>query len=190
MADIVELFHINMPFVLSLLATLVLFNIVNWILGGRFNILGIYPRSIHGLIGIPFAPVLHGNPAHLFFNLIPLFIFINFVLIGGVNEFYCVSTVIIVLSGLAIWLMGRKAIHIGASSLIMGYWSYLLVDAYYHPTVATLFVGITTLYYFAGLFMSIIPSDEPGISWEGHLFGAAAGLAANYLCPYLAPYFV
>ena len=111
MSALVELMKINMPMVLTMFSMLVVFNVINWVLGGQFNVLGIYPRSIHGLIGIPFAPLLHGNPTHLFFNLIPLFVFINFVLIGGVNEFYCVSLVVIVLSGLLIWGFGRKAIQ-------------------------------------------------------------------------------
>jgi len=188
LTELVELMQVNMPFVLSLLSALVFFNLVNAILGFRLNVLGILPRTIQGFFGIPFAPLLHGDFTHLFFNLIPLFVFINFVLLGGLTDFYCVTVMVILLSGLGIWLFGRPAIHVGASSLIMGYWSYLVMNAYEHPTVITLFIGLVSLYYFGGLFFSILPSEKD-ISWEGHLFGALAGVATNYLCPYLTPYF-
>ena len=90
---------------------------------------------------------------------------------------------IVVASGLGVWLFGRRAIHVGASSLIMGYWSFLVVNAYQHPTIITVFLGLITLYYFGAMFFSIIPS-EVDVSWEGHFFGFLAGLGAAYLFPF------
>ncbi len=36
-------------------------HIINWLLGYRLNILGIWPRKLWGLIGIPFSPFLQGR---------------------------------------------------------------------------------------------------------------------------------
>ena len=59
----------NLLFLLKIIAIIWLVNIVNWfILGSRLNILGIYPRHVLGLIGIPCSPVLHGHFNHLFFQ--------------------------------------------------------------------------------------------------------------------------
>lgn len=176
----------NFHFVGGILLLLWGIHLINFALGYRLNVLGIFPRRAHGLIGIVFAPFLHGNVGHLLFNSIPLFFLANFILLQGREAFYCISLVVIVLSGLAIWLFGRRALHIGASAVIMGYFSNALINAYYQGTLVAIIIGALCLYYFAGLFLSLIPTEEK-TSWEGHLFGFGAGIAAIYLCPIVEP---
>ena len=120
----------NLMFLSPLLIGLWLMQLVNWALDYRLNILGIYPRSWHGLVGIVFSPFLHGGFNHVFFNSVILFVLANFVLLGGRTEFYQVSITIFLLGGFAVWLFGRKAIHIGASGVVMGYLGYLLANSY------------------------------------------------------------
>jgi len=180
---LIGLFSANVPFLLSFLGLLWGITFVNKLLGYRLNILGIYPRSLPGLIGIVCAPFLHGNFNHLFLNSIPLFILAGLVVIGGRAEFYCVTAIIVVLSGLGLWLFGRRAIHIGASALIMGYLGFLLIQAVTEITVITFIIGFISIYYFGMLLLGIFPSTNKSISWEGHLFGFLAGLAALYLSP-------
>jgi len=146
----------------------------------RLSIAGIFPRHPFGLTGIICAPFLHANWGHLFFNTVPLFILANLVLIYGRVEFYQVTAIIIVLGGLATWVLGRKAIHLGASGLIMGYWGFLLLQSYYHPSILAVFVGVICLYYLGGLFLSLFPSGK-GVSWESHVFGFLAGMVAVQL---------
>jgi len=154
--------------------------ILNYMLGYRLNYLGIVPRTGHGLIGIFVSPFLHGNFTHLFFNTIPLLVLACFILVGGQELFFYISAIIILLSGTLVWLFGRHAIHIGASSLITGYWGYLLVNAYHNPSLMTIVLAAVTLYYFGAMFFGLFPSEK-GVSWEGHLFGCLSGIAANYL---------
>ncbi len=174
----------NLPFVLMIIGGLWLIQIINRMTGYRLNRLGVYPRNRRGLIGIVFSPVLHGDFAHLFFNSIPLFVFLSFVLLSGQVELYCITAVIILLSGILLWLFGRRAIHIGSSSLIMGYLGYLLVNAYYSPSAITIVIAIVCVYYFGGLLLGLLPGEEK-VSWEGHIFGFIAGIVAAYLCPLL-----
>lgn len=171
---------LNLPIVLSLLGLLWGIQIINWILGYRLNMLGIYPRHPLGLIGIFTAPFLHGHFNHIFFNSIPFVILASFVLLEGLHQFFMISVIIILLSGLGIWLFGRKSIHIGASSLIMGYLGYCLMNAYYHESVVSVGIALVCLYYFASLLFSIFPSDVK-VSWEGHLFGLLAGIASIFI---------
>lgn len=154
--------------------------ILNKLLLGRLNMLGLYPRKLRGLPGIIFSPFLHGSLSHLTFNSLPLFVLMSFILLQGRYRFFEISLIIIVLSGGATWLFGRKAYHIGASGVIMGYFAYLLINAYQHPSVLTFILAGVCLYYFAGLFAYLIPTDEK-LSWEAHIFGFLAGIAANYL---------
>lgn len=181
---LVQAIQQNLFFVLSLLAAIWGISILNWLMGGVLNIFGIYPRSIHGLLGIPCSPFLHGHFNHLFFNSIPLFVLATLVLVYGKQTFYCTSAIIIILSGSIVWLVGRKAIHVGASGLVMGYWSYLLINTIQQQTGMAIILGIISIYYFGGLFLDLFPSDSE-VSIEGHLSGFAAGIAATYLCPIL-----
>lgn len=170
----------NQLLVLGGIALMWLLQLLNFLLGYRLNVLGIYPRTVHGLIGIPVSPWLHGHFNHLFFNTIPLYVLANFVLLNGVDIFYKVTVVVVTVSGSLLWLFGRKGVHVGASGLIMGYWGYLITNAFYHASVITVLLVVVSLYYFGGLVSSLIPSSEAEVSWEGHIFGFLSGLVANY----------
>lgn len=143
----------------------------------RLNILGIYPRSLLGTPGIFFHSFLHADFNHLFFNSIPLFVLMDFVLMEGVRHFIIVTLFIILVSGFAIWLFARRGIHLGASSLVSGYFGYLLFNAYQHPSVTSILLAIICVYYFGGILAGLFPQEDK-VSWEGHLFGFLAGLAA------------
>lgn len=142
--------------------------------------LGIIPRHPFGLIGIFFSPWLHGNFNHLFFNSIPLCVLATFVLTGGMTHFAYVTAFITLVSGFLLWLVGRPGVHIGASGLIMGYWAYVLVSAVNHASLMTVLLALLSLYYFGGLFLSLLPG-EVGVSWEGHVCGFVAGVLALFV---------
>ena len=170
----------NLYLLLLMIAVLFLVLVVTKLTGNRLLVLGIYPRHFLGLFGIIFAPMLHANFNHVFFNAIPLFFLGDFILLFGDVMFLKITVCITLLSGSMIWLMGRKAIHIGASSLITGYWGFLIMNVYHQGSLMAILLGIICIYYFAGIFFSIFPTQK-GVSWEGHLFGLIAGVLTNYL---------
>lgn len=145
----------------------------------RFLLLGIIPRHLLGLPGIVFAPLLHANFNHLFFNSIPLLVLSNFILINGLNIYIKVSLGITLISGFFIWLLGKPGLHIGASALITGYWGFLVANLFQYNNLTTIILGLVSLYYFAGIFLGVFPGKK-GVSWEGHLFGLLAGVAVSY----------
>jgi|GEM_PF-117175 len=173
----------NFMFVSKLLIVLWGIHLINRLIGYRLNILGIIPRSFVGLRGIFFSTFLHGDFNHLFFNSVPLFVLTNLVLLNGRNAFYAVSLFIIITSGFAIWLFGKRGIHVGASALIMGYFGYLLAGAYFKFDAMAIIMACLCVYYFGGLALELIPSGDKGISWEGHVLGFLSGVAASYLSP-------
>ncbi|OGT49876.1 MAG: hypothetical protein A3E82_00245 [Gammaproteobacteria bacterium RIFCSPHIGHO2_12_FULL_38_11] len=170
-----------LPLTLGLIALLLGIQIVNWALGYRLNILGIWPRKPFGWIGIPFSPFLHGNFTHLLFNALPVFIFSNLILLQGLKIFFNVSIYIILMSGVLIWAFGRKGIHVGASALIMGYLGFIVIGIYHKPSALSVVVGIVCVYYFSGMFSNLFPAQDKRVSWEGHVFGFAAGILTAYL---------
>jgi membrane associated rhomboid family serine protease len=143
---------------------------------------GIEPRETEGLDGILFAPMLHGPWTHLLANTVPLLIFGFLLLLAGVRRWLTVTAVVWLSSGLGVWLTaGTGTVHIGASVLIFGWLSYLLLRGLFswHPGQIALAVLLLLLY--GGVLWGVLPG-QPGISWQGHLFGAiGGGLAAWWL---------
>src|SRR5271155_1013926 len=119
--SVISLMRANFQDALYIVSVFWIIHIINALLHYRLNILGIFPRHIFGLFGIPFFSFLHASFNHIFFNSIPLVILVDLVLIGGKQNFIYVSASIILISGFLTWLFGRHAIHIGASGLVMGY---------------------------------------------------------------------
>jgi membrane associated rhomboid family serine protease len=156
---------------------------VNALLDHRLNRWGVLPRTLPGLVGIPLSPFLHGSFAHLLLNTVPLVTLGGLVAFQGIRLFFSVSLSIILLSGAALWLFGRSAYHVGASSLIFGYFGYLVARGWYERSITALLVAIVTLGLYGGIVWGVLPTRSY-ISWEGHLSGLLAGvLVARLTAP-------
>ncbi|MGQ4646342.1 rhomboid family intramembrane serine protease [Lyngbya aestuarii] len=151
-------------------------------LGGTLNRFGVRPRTTFGLLGIFFAPFLHGNGEHLMFNTLPFLILGWLVLLQGTSEFYVVTVFTALVSGAGIWLFGRaNSSHIGASGVIFGYLGFLLMRGYFTQDWRLMLPSFIVAVIYGRLIKGILPLQE-GISWEGHLFGLIGGiLAARFL---------
>ena len=180
LSDSAQVIQHSLLRVLEGMALLWAFNIVNWLIGKPFLIFGIIPRNPLGLPGIFAAPILHADFNHLFFNSFPLLVLATGLLTYGNNFFIQTTIVITLISGLLTWLFARRAIHVGASALIMGYWSFLLVLAVMEKSMMSIALGFVCLYYFGGLLFSIFP-QEVKVSWEGHLAGFIAGIITAWM---------
>ncbi|UCH97911.1 MAG: hypothetical protein JSV88_13940, partial [Candidatus Aminicenantes bacterium] len=64
----------NIKFVLYMVAVLWVVLVVDLVLPFNLKTLGIVPRTVKGLIGIVFSPLLHANLYHLIANTIPLLV--------------------------------------------------------------------------------------------------------------------
>lgn len=161
--------------------------IVDTVLGGSLDDEGIRPGSTEGLLGIVFAPLLHAGFGHLVSNTVPLLVLGFLVLLSGLRRGLAVTAVVWVVAGLGTWLFGGGGtVHLGASSLVFGWLAYLLVRGFFtrHPT--EILVGFVVLLFYGGMLLGVLPGT-PGISWQGHLFGAVGGvLAAWWLAGRLA----
>lgn len=167
---------------ITLMGIFFIFNIFNWVLlRSFFNILGIWPRSIIGLPGILFAAILHGNPTHFFLNAIPFYcLSLLAIAMIGFHHYVLTAIAITLLSGIFIWFFARPGVHIGASAMITGLFSWLIYNAFLNPNPLSLAILMIVLFYFGTIIAGILPS-EPGVSWEGHLFGLiAGGVVAKY----------
>ncbi len=170
---------------LFFVALMWLIEMVDWLLfNGALDGLGIVPRDIGGLRGIPLASLLHGGFGHLAANTLPFLALGSLVRLRHSRQFVFVSLVVIAVSGLGTWLFAPPhTVHIGASGLIFGYFAFLLVAAYYERSPGALGLALLVIVFYGGLLWGALPQGN-GISWQGHLFGLiGGGLAAYAVAP-------
>lgn len=167
---------------LGLVIVLWAIEIVDWLFfGGALNRFGIRPRTVSGLWGILFAPFLHGNFAHLLANTIPLVSLGWLVMLRETGDWLVVSVIAALCSGLGTWLIGAPgSVHIGASGVIFGYFGFLLLRGYFERSVVAIAFSILVTVLYGGIIWGVLPT-QPGISWEGHLFGFLGGVLAARL---------
>ena len=150
---------------------------VNVLSGRQLTSLGILPRHLSGLIGVPLAPFIHGSVGHALVNTVPFLVLGGLVALRGTRAFVSVSVFVILCGGAALWLFGRASYHIGASGLIFGYLGYLIARGWYERSIGAILTALLTLFLYGGLVWGVLPSRS-FISWEGHLFGMLSGVLA------------
>jgi membrane associated rhomboid family serine protease len=166
--------------VFTFLLAMWLVYLVDLAIPADLNQFGLQPRSLRGLVGIVTAPFLHGGFWHLFGNSIPLAL-LMFLTISSRHRAWLVILSIILVSGCLLWIFGRPANHVGASSLVFGLSTFLMTVGARERKFASLGIALLVLFFFGGtLFWGVIPSLGSQVSWDGHLCGAIAGLAIGF----------
>ncbi len=139
------------------------------------SLFGMQPRSLTGLIKIPTSPFAHGGLAHLMGNTLP------WIVLGGLTSwserqrFLQTTLLLIIISGLGTWIIGRQGVHLGASGLIYGYMGYVVARAFYMKKPMMVFAGVIAIFLFAWMIFGLLPTGQ-AISWEGHLAGMVGGV--------------
>ncbi|MEL6470295.1 MAG: rhomboid family intramembrane serine protease [Cyanobacteria bacterium J06623_4] len=180
--SIVGEFRRQIKTLLSVVALLWAIEIIDQIFfRGALNRLGIRPRSLSGLWGILFAPFLHGDFAHLLANTIPLVSLGWLIMLRETGDWLVVSIIAALVSGLGTWLIGSPySVHIGASGVVFGYFGYLLLRGYFERSVVAIAFSLLVTFLYGGIIWGVLPT-QPGVSWEGHLFGFIGGILAAKL---------
>jgi membrane associated rhomboid family serine protease len=148
--------------------------------GGALFAFGIRPREAAGLIGIPLHPLLHGDLAHVLHNSLGLLMFGTLLYLREESDFWIVTAIGTLLGGFGVWLLGRPSIHIGASTVIFAYFGYLLSAGLFERRIGSLILSVVLFFGWGSILLGVLPLQR-GISWEGHLFGFAAGVVAASL---------
>lgn len=179
------------PVVLPLAAMWVLF-LISLVVGNWFNrSLALEARSLSGLIGIIFMPLLHGGFGHLIGNTV------SWVVLGGITSvltkrFTQVMVMLWLLSGAILWLIGSPWVchapagsscvvnHIGASTVIYGFAAFIVTYGILArrilPILFAIFVAVV---YGITMLVGMLPVT-PGVSWTGHLAGGIAGVIVAF----------
>ncbi len=162
------------------LAVMWVVEIINGFIGHRLSLWGILPRTAPGLIGIPLSPFLHGSFNHVLSNTIPFLVLGGLVGLRGGQKLVGISLFIIVAGGAGVWLLGRPAVHVGASGLVFGYFGYLVANGWFDRRPLSILAAIAVIVVYGSLVFGVIPTTG-FVSWEAHLFGLLAGVLAARL---------
>ena len=174
--------------ILSFVALLYLIELIDQLSRHSLDRNGIRPLEADGLWGIIFAPLLHGSWQHLAANTVPALVLGFLVTLTGMARFVWATAVIWIVGGFGTWLIGDvggcpiPTNHIGASGLIFGWLTFLLVFGWFTRHIWQIVTGIVVLFVYGGVLWGAVPELNRcgGVSWQGHLCGAIAGVLAAY----------
>ena len=139
--------------------------------------LGIFPRSLEGMLGIIFSPLIHSSSDHnhIINNSVP-FLILSWAL------FYFYSPVAWrvlffswVFTGLLVWFFARDAYHIGLSGVIYSFLFFLFFSGVFRKDTRLLTVALLVVFIYGSMVWGIFPYDWR-ISFESHLSGSIVGL--------------
>lgn len=166
---------------IALIAVIWAVQVVNLLTGYTLNDwFGLRPRSLGGLDGVVLMPLLHGSFAHILSNSVPLVVLGGLMAATAPRNAIPATAIIIVLGGIAVWLLGKTAIHVGASGLIFGWFGYLVARGVVERRLVPILVAAGVALFYGTMIFGVLPG-QPGVSWESHLFGAGAGVSAALL---------
>ena len=175
--------------ILTFVALLYLVELIDQLTRHSWDANGIRPLETDGLWGIIFAPVLHANWQHLLANTVPLLVLGFLMTLAGLSRFVWATAIVWILGGFGTWLIGNMGStcgptdHIGASGLIFGWLAFLLVFGLFVRKVWDIIIGLVVLFVYGGVLLGAMPvlGQCGGVSWQGHLCGALAGVVAAYM---------
>ncbi|ROP38098.1 rhomboid family intramembrane serine protease [Saccharothrix texasensis] len=165
--------------VLGFVGLLYVVEAIDTVLGGRLDDDGVIPRDFSQWDNILWYPLLHGDWTHLTGNAVPLLVLGYLATSAGIKQFFQVTAVIWLTSGLGVWLFGSYGSHIGASGLVFGFLVFLLVRGIFARSALQIALAVVVFAIYGAALWGVLPG-RPGISWEGHLFGALGGVLAAW----------
>ncbi|MGW7076439.1 rhomboid family intramembrane serine protease [Streptomyces sp. NPDC054866] len=166
---------------LAWLALLWLLEALDTVSGHALDTFGVSPRDVGELRDVIPSAFLHFGFDHLLANSVPLLILGFLAALSGIRRFAAVIAVIILVSGLGVWLTApAHSVTAGASGVVFGLFGYLLVRGFVNHRPVDVLTGVLVLALYGSILLGALPTTA-GVSWQGHLFGLLGGVAAAFL---------
>lgn len=154
---------------------------VDTLSGNALDQLGLSSWVPGDLWGVFTSPLVHLGWQHLANNSVPLLVLGFLVALAGMRRWLATTLVVVLTSGITAWLLSPPGtLTLGASGVVFGWLSYLLVRGWWSRDWRQVMIGLVVLALYGGVLWGVLPTD-PNISWQGHLGGAAGGVLAAWL---------
>lgn len=142
---------------------------------------GIEPRKLSDLPNILWAPLLHFGWGHLIANSVPFLVLGVVTYLSGPVKWLVTTVISTIISGLTAWLLAPVySFTAGASGVIFGYLTYLLVRGIFSRKVGQIVIAVVVLAVYGSVLLGVFPTAA-GVSWQAHLGGAIGGILAAWL---------
>lgn len=167
--------------IIALVSAMWLIEFIDYFGGMGLDSYGIVSHSVGGLPGILLAPFLHAGFDHLMANTLPLLILGFLAAIRGIGKFFAASLIIVGVSGVGVWFINMpNTLTVGASGLVFGYFGYVVARGFFDRRILDIVLGVLVAVLYYSILWGVLPT-QPGVSWQGHLFGLVGGVLAAWL---------
>ncbi|MGA5201228.1 MULTISPECIES: rhomboid family intramembrane serine protease [Streptomyces] len=167
---------------LAWVALLWLLEVVDVATGHALDGFGVTPRAPSELVDVVPSSFIHFGFAHLAANTVPLLVLGFLAALTGLRRFLLVCALIIVVDGLGVWLIAPDRTNTaGASGVIFGLFGFLLVSGFVERRALGVLAGVLIAAIWGGSILTGLAPTQAGVSWQGHLIGLAAGVAAAFV---------
>ena len=144
-----------------------------------FHKLGVLPKTIEGLKGILFMPLIHAHSdfKHILNNSLPTFLLLTLLFYSYKDIALKVFFWSWILTGILVWIFAtnKGSFHIGMSGVIYALAAFLFTSGVLRKYLPLQALSLFIVFLYGSLIWGIFPTT-PRISWEGHLMGMIVGV--------------
>ena len=164
---------------LAFVALLWLIRLVETVTGADLARFGVFPLRLHGLLGVLFAPLIHGSWEHLIANTAPVLVLGTALLYGYPRSAPIVLPAVYLGAGVAVWLFSRPSFHVGSSGLAFGMLLFVFTMGVLRWDPRAIALAMIVSFLYGSMVWGVLPLEE-GVSFETHLAGAVIGVALAF----------
>ncbi|MFF3491244.1 rhomboid family intramembrane serine protease [Streptomyces sp. NPDC002795] len=167
---------------LAWVALLWLLEVIDAASGHALDGFGIQPREPSELIDVVPASFIHFGFGHVAANSIPLLVLGFVAALGGLRRFFLACALIVVADGIGVWLVAPAHTNTaGASGLIFGLFGFVVLSGFVERRPLGVVAGVLIAAVWGTTFLAGLSPTNDGVSWQGHLIGLLAGVAAAFV---------
>jgi membrane associated rhomboid family serine protease len=145
---------------------------------------GVLPKSIEGLKGILFMPLIHAKDdiKHILNNSVPFFLLTTLLFYSYKSIAWKVFIASWVFTGIGLWIFAanKGSYHVGMSGVIYALVGFLFTSGTLRSYLPLQALSLFIVFLYGSLIWGIFPT-APRVSWEGHLSGFVVGIVLAFV---------